>query len=57
MEEMIVYAIIQALMAAKAAWFAKLRQQGKTEEEIRQAWRDKWEPFKLEDPTTLPRPR
>ena len=57
MEELVVYAIIQALMAAKAAWFAKMRQDGKTEEEIKQAWRDKWEIYKLEDPTSLPRPR
>lgn len=56
MEQMIVYAIIQALQVAKAAWMSKLRQQGKTEEEIRTAWRNMWEMYKIEDPTALPKP-
>ena len=49
-EEILLYIAIQLVQSLKAMYFSKLRQQGKTEEEVRAAWRELWEPFKMIDP-------
>ena len=50
MDDLLIYALIQAIQIAKAKYFAELRQQGVAEEEIRERWREKWSPYHIIDP-------
>ena len=54
-EEALIYLIVQALIAAKAMYFERLRQEGKNEIEIKKLWKDKWDTWKMQDPTLLPK--
>lgn len=50
MEEALIYALLQALMAAKSMYFERLRQQGKTDAEIEALWKAKWDEWKKKQP-------
>ena len=47
--EALVYLIVQALIA-KAVYFEQLKQQGKTEAEIKEIWKAKWATWKTKHP-------
>ena len=50
MEEALIYMLLQALIAAKSMYFERLRQQGKTDEEIEALWETKWAEWQKKQP-------